>query len=104
MGSVDRGFHVRETRFRTTLQVRQLVKTGLKQVTLVSLNLTVLNGGSTQSFVRFHHFVSRRSILILARFGANPNVQIVMQLVGICDIVRIQDNVRIASVEATDGM
>ncbi|VEU34306.1 unnamed protein product [Pseudo-nitzschia multistriata] len=62
------------------LQVLEAVKAGHKIVGLQALHLPVLDGGPAQDLVGLDHFVGRGSVLVLGRFGSDPDVQVVLQV------------------------
>jgi hypothetical protein len=89
-----------KSRLGTTFHVRQIViKVRLKEGRLVSLDLTMLHGLASQKVVGFDHLVRGSAVLILRRFGSNPNVYIVEEGIAVTDSVRVQDNVRVPSKE-----
>ena len=69
-----------ESRVDAPLQVFQLVEHVQKFIGLPSLNLPVLDGGSSQKIVGLHHLVGGGPVFVLRRFRSNPDVHVVHQI------------------------
>ena len=68
-------------------------------LTLVSLNLTMLHGHTTQVIIAFNHFVRSRSVLVLGRFRSNPNVYVKVHGGRQATPKGMQHNVRISGMK-----
>jgi len=96
------GLNVVESRIDSTLQQSNLVVEVRKEHSrFVSLNFSVLDGGSSELVIQLDSLVGGSSSLILSGVLTQPEVDVPEKGVGVWLLVGVQDDVRISRVESS---